>query len=204
MTISLIEFIAKIAWPVSILVIALVYRRLLTDLIAGGVTRLRAGPFELAWDQAKSGIERPRQSSQANDRPSLVPDDAEALQTSLLDTNIRDLADSDPREAVLRAYDAVREAFRQGLAEAGVEIDSDALDALGLVREAESRGIVPSETTDAVLGLNILHNLAKHSPVREMSPSRAYEYLAMADGALYSFATAIKKHRLASSSAAAA
>jgi hypothetical protein len=116
---------------------------------------------------------------------------------SLLDTNIRDLADSDPREAVLQTYDAVREAFRQGLAEAGVEIDSDGLDALGLVREAESRGIVPSETTDAVLGLNVLHNLAKHSPVREMSPSRAYEYLAMADGALYSFATAIKKHRLA-------
>jgi hypothetical protein len=117
--ISLIEFIAKIAWPVSILIIALVYRRLLTDLIAGGVTRLRAGPFELAWDQAKSGVERPRQSSQANARRSLVPADLGAPQTSLLDTDIRDLADSDPREAVLRAYDAVREAFRQGLAEAG-------------------------------------------------------------------------------------
>jgi len=203
--ISLIEFIAKIAWPASILIIALVYRRLLTDLIAGGVTRLRAGPFELAWDQAKSGVERPRQSGQANAPPNLVPAaDAGGAHTSLLDTDIRDLADSDPREAVLRAYEAVREAFRHGLAEAGVEIDPDGLDALGLVREAESRGIVPSETTDAVLGLNVLHNLAKHSPVREMSPSRAYEYLAMADGALYSFATAVKKSQLVSSSAAAA
>jgi hypothetical protein len=203
--ISLIEFIAKVAWPVSILVIALVYRRLLNDLLAENVTRLRAGPFELAWDQAKSGVARPRQASEANTRPALVPTDTtEAVYTSLLDTDIGALADSDPREAVLCAYDAVREAFRQGLAEAGVENDANGLDALGLVREAESRGLVPSETTDAVLGLNVLHNLAKHAPMHEMSPSRAYEYLAMADGALYSFATAIKKSRVASPSMAAA
>lgn len=48
---SPIEFIASIAWPAVILIVALVYRRLLTDLVTGGVTRLRAGPFELAWDQ---------------------------------------------------------------------------------------------------------------------------------------------------------
>lgn len=193
LAISLIEFIAKVAWPVSILIIALVYRRLLTDLIAGGITRLRAGPFELAWDQAKSGVERPGPSSRPAAWAKVAADDPGMPFTSLLGTTMDDLANSEPREAVLRAYDAVREAFRRGLEEVGAKIDADGLDALGLVREAESQGIVPAEVTDAVLGLNVLHNLALHAPVREMSPARAYEYLAMADGALYSFATALKK-----------
>lgn len=173
----------------------MVYRRLLTDLIAGGVTRLRAGPFELAWDQAKTGVERPRPSNRPAASITAAARGSEAPHTSLLGTEIADLANSDPREAVLRAYEAVREAFRRGLEEVGVKIDADGLDALGLVREAESQGIVPAEVTDAVLGLNVLHNLARHAPVREMSPGRAYEYLAMADGALYSFATAVKKQR---------
>jgi hypothetical protein len=122
---------------------------------------------------------------------------------SLLGSEIADLANSEPREAVLCAYEAVREAFRRGLEEVGVKIDAAGLDALGLAREAESQGIVSAEVTDAVLGLNVLHNLALHAPVREMSPVRAYEYLAMADGALYSFATALKQHAAAPLAAAA-
>lgn len=106
------------------------------------------------------------------------------------------LAASNPRDAILCTYEFVRGALSTALSELGVELDSDELDALGLVREAESRGIVPPETTDAVMGLNVLHNLAKHSPVREMSPDKAYEYIAMADGALYSLAHAIRKHRV--------
>jgi hypothetical protein len=50
--VSAIEFIARIAWPSVILIVALIYRMPLTGLITGGVTRFRAGPFELAWDQA--------------------------------------------------------------------------------------------------------------------------------------------------------
>lgn len=188
-----IEFIAQISWPTAIVIVALLYRRLLTDLIAGGVTRLRAGPFELAWDQAKSGVQGRPASVEA---PATSMDSTEPP-VSLLGTEIVDLASTDPRAAVLRAYEAVREAFRRGLKEAGVDMDTDGLDALGLVREAESQGVVPATVTDAVLGLNVLHNLAKHAPSREMSPARAYEYLAMADGALYSFATAVKKHQAA-------
>jgi hypothetical protein len=86
--------------------------------------------------------------------------------------------------------------LRRGLEEVGVEVDNvaDGLDALGLVRVAETRHIVPPEVTDAMLGLNVLYNLARHAPEREMSPARAYEYLAMADGALYAFATAATRH----------
>lgn len=105
-----------------------------------------------------------------------------------------ELAGSDPRGAILGAYEAVRAALRAGLVEAGLAIEDGDLDALDLAREAESRGIVPPAVTDAVLGLNVLHNLAKHAPSREMSTTRAHEYLAMADGALYAFSAALSKH----------
>jgi hypothetical protein len=185
------------------LFVALAYRRLLSDLIAGGITRLRAGPFEFAWDQAKSGIERPRSAAKAKSRPDQPAAGAETP-FNFLDSEVVNLASSDPREAVLRAYQAVREALRSGLEGIGVELVFNELDALGLAREAESRDIVPPEITDAVLGLNVLHNLALHAPVREMSPARAYEYLAMADGALYSFTAAMKKQHIVPAIKAAA
>ena len=191
---SAIEFIARIAWPAVILIVALIYRRPLADLIAGGVTRFRAGPFELAWDQAKSGVERSRASSSAS--PSSSTPSPIRPSVGLLGGELSALAESNPRETVLRTYETVRQAIRRGLEEVGVELDDDAdsLDALGLVRIAETRNIVPPEVTDAVLGLNVLYNLAEHAPEREMSPSRAYEYLAMADAALYAFATAAARH----------
>jgi hypothetical protein len=118
-----------------VIIVALLYRRLLGDLITGGVTRLRAGPFELAWDQAKSGVERTRASTgQAEALSSPMPPNGAEPFTSLLGTELVDLANTDPREAVLRAYGAVRNAFLKGLSEAGVEVDSSQeLDALGLM-----------------------------------------------------------------------
>lgn len=198
----MVEFIAEVAWPAAILIVALVYRRLVGDLIAGGITRLRAGPFELAWDRAKSGLESSRPPSQIRS----ASDSSEAVtgaSFSFLDPKLVDLASSNPRQAVLCAYEAVQEALRTDLSDLGVTFGPD-LDALALAREAESRGIVPPEVTDAVLGLNILHNLAKHAPVRDMSPAKAYEFLAMADGALYSLTTAMKKRGKVSQVARAA
>jgi hypothetical protein len=185
-----------------VLIVALLYRRLLNALISGGVTRLRAGPFELAWNQAKSGLERPSRSAKV--RSVAAPADTAGPRTSLLGADLVNLAETDAREAILRAYEAVREALGRALQDAGIEVESESLDALSLVREAESHGVTPPETTDAVLGLKVLGNLARHAPSRELSPARAYEYLAMTDGALYSLATALKKHLVGASTTAAA
>jgi hypothetical protein len=120
--VSAIEFIARVAWPVVILIVALIYRKPLTDLIAGGVTRFRAGPFELARDQAKYSVERSRQTP-----PSVGSQDetdaASRPSVGLLGGELSALAESNPRETVLRAYEAVRQALRRGLEEVGVELD---------------------------------------------------------------------------------
>jgi hypothetical protein len=95
----------------------------------------------------------------------------------------------------LDAYGVVRRTLEDGLKEAGVEVDAGQLDALDLAREAERHHLSGSKVTDAVLGLNVLYNLAKHALSNEMSPARAFEYLAMADGALYAFSAATKTSR---------
>lgn len=187
-----LQFIAQIAWPVAVLVVAVLYRKPLLELARGGLTRLRAGPFELAWDQARSGVERraTRKSS-----PRLVDAErAPGKQRSLLGPEILELADRSPREAILQAHETVRVALARALTEAGAEVETNGLDPLDLVREAESRGITPAQVTDAVLGLNVLANLAEHAPSHEPSAARAREYLAMTDGALYALTVAVKSY----------
>lgn len=203
MHIDALDFISRIAWPAVILVVALMYRRLLTKLVTGGITHVRAGPFELAWDQAKSGVERRTSTVErvphlrSTGTPSAPPE-------SLLGSELAELAESDPREAIFAAYGRVQEALQRALADMGVShTEAETLDALSLVRLTESSGLTPPETTDAVVGLNVLHNLAKHAPGSGLSASRAYEYLAMADGALYSLASALKHQRPKERSAAA-
>jgi hypothetical protein len=56
---SPLEFIATIAWPLAILFIAIMYRRPVARLVAGERTTLKAGPFELAWENARPAVPRP-------------------------------------------------------------------------------------------------------------------------------------------------
>lgn len=181
---SVWEFMATVAWPVAIVVVAVLYRPLLTSLLNGGLRSVRAGPFELAWEQTRSAtgspadMERP-QSATPRSISSLTP------------PRIGSLIDTDPRQAILEMYEVVRRGLRRGLAEAGVDPDEEA-DALELCREGERAGLFPPRVTDAVMGLNVLRNLALHAPGGEqLRPERAREYVAMAEGALYAAAIAL-------------
>src|SRR5436309_14410558 len=51
---SVWEFVAAVAWPVALLVIAVLYRPLIATLLKGSLRSVRAGPFELAWEQTRS------------------------------------------------------------------------------------------------------------------------------------------------------
>lgn len=145
----------------------------------------------MAWDQAKSSFESTPPATR--DRTLSTADEGSIPRTSLLDSGLAQLAGSQPREAVLRAYSAVAEALEAALRQADIEVQTADGDALALARAAESAGLTRPETTDNVMGLSVLHNLARHAPSQELSPARAYQYLAMADGALYSIAYAMRR-----------
>lgn len=46
---SALEFISDIAWPVTVLVIALLFRKPITEMLSGPLSRMKAGPFEWEW-----------------------------------------------------------------------------------------------------------------------------------------------------------
>ena len=56
-TVSALEFIAAVAWPLAALVIAVLYRRAITAILSGQVGRMRAGPLEVEWRRTLSEVE---------------------------------------------------------------------------------------------------------------------------------------------------
>lgn len=184
---SPVEFIAAIAWPVAILVIAIIYRAPLGRLVGGERTKLKAGPFELAWESARPNLPRPALAA--------VDSDARlSASGGRLASTLVDQARESPGEAVLAAYSQLGEAFTRGLKELGIGIDAEQNDPLALAREAERKGVIGPEITHAIEGLDILRNLAARRPSQALSEGRAFEYLAMADAVLYAIAGALSKH----------
>jgi hypothetical protein len=185
---SLVEFIAAIAWPVAILVIAILYRAPLGKLVAGERTRLKAGPFEIAWDSARPDLPRP--APVAVDAGSGLSPPVGRLASMLVD-----LARKSPRDAVLTAYGRLGEALARGLKEVAVEVGASADDPLSLARRAERADVIGPEITHAIEGLNVLRDLAAHRLDPGVSEGRAFEFLAMTDAVLYSIASALAKYQ---------
>lgn len=182
-----LEFVAAVAWPVAILSVALIYRAPLARLVAGERTTLKAGPFELAWENARPSLPRPVPVS-------VDPRSRLSRPTGRLASLLVDLAREAPVEAIVTAYRQLGEAFGHGLAEVGIELDAAPNDALALAGEAERAGVTGPEITNAVQGLQVLCGLAEHGPQGPVSEGRAFEYLAMADSVLYSIAAALSKY----------
>lgn len=143
---SPVEFLAEVAWPVAVLVIAILYRKPLGRLVGGERTTLKAGPFELAWEQARPTLPRPAPLSA--EIGAQVASPAGRLASLLVD-----LARESPAEAVIAAYGHLGEAFKRGLNEIGVDVHADRDDPLALAREAEAAGVTGPEITHALEGL---------------------------------------------------
>lgn len=182
------EFIAAVAWRMAAIVVAVLYRPLVTSVLGRTLSKVRAGPFELAWEQTRSatGPLAPTEQPRSGTGGSI---------SSLTPRQVGELIETDPRQARLEMYEVLRRGLRRGLAEAGVDTEAEA-DALQLCRAGERAGLFPSRVTDAVVGLNVLRNLALHAPSDEqLRPERAREYVATAEGSLYAASIALTQAR---------
>lgn len=189
-----LEFIGTVAWPIAVLVVALAYRPLIVSILERNPTRVKAGPLDLVWEQTAEAIrvQRPASVSAGDGRVK-----------SIASARGADLAETDPRGAILEMYTAVEDTLRDALRQRGIAFDDDA-DALALVRAGESAGLFQAEVTDAILGVQVLKNLAAHAPTREhLEPAKAREYIAIAEGSLYSVRMALRRADRADRKAAA-
>jgi hypothetical protein len=162
--------VGSLAWPIVVLIVAVLFRRQLSALLARPLSSLKAGPLEAVWDRQVAEIEAELPGS-----PSSAPSVGGAADTDRL----REIARAAPVAAVLKAFALVEEQLRQILLDAGV--DAGRGGAMHMARVALEAGLVQPETVKAVEGAAVLRNLAAHGREADLDEGRALDYLALVD-----------------------
>jgi hypothetical protein len=178
---SALEFISSIAWPITVLVIAALFRRPITFMLSGQLKSLKAGPVEAVWHEAVSEVREDLPSPSA-------PPGTEVTRAEEIATELASLAERSPAAAVLEGYSRIERELRTMLANPPVDIhlDLDRLGAPSLANLAVQRGRLNPQTAEAMHGLNVLRNLAAHGQAGDLTAERALEYLDLVDAVLLS------------------
>lgn len=199
LVVSALEFISSIAWPLTVLVVALVFRQTITGMLSGQLRSLDAGPLSLVWDRNAGEVRAELVPSKAREggddhRDDLVAD-ATQLLTSGLVAELSPLAEQSPAAAILEAYSRVESKLRDLLGNPPVDpgLDLRRIGGYSLAKIAAERGLISAKTQRAVEGIGVLRNLAAHGQVRDLTPERAIEYLTLVDGTLFAIRMDVAK-----------
>jgi hypothetical protein len=177
--VSALEFISSVAWPVTILVIALMFRKSITEMLSGPLSRMKAGPFEWEWRRTFVEVEAEIDSA--------VPAAADDRSEGGLVEELASLAQRSPSTAVLEAYARVEQELRRVAGEPPVDPhrDLNRVGARTLAQTAFRGGRLSAQTVQAVEGISVLRNLAAHGRAGDVTPERALDYLSLVDGVLF-------------------
>ncbi|MGI8701893.1 MAG: hypothetical protein ACR2JU_11915 [Nocardioidaceae bacterium] len=162
--------VGSLAWPIVVLIVAVLFRRQLSALLARPLSSLKAGPLEAVWDRQVAEVEAelPRSPSGATSADGAPDTD-----------RLREIAQAVPAVAVLEAFALIEEQLRQILLDAGV--DPGGGGAMQMARRALEAGLVRPEIVKAVEGAAVLRNLAAHGREADLDEARALDYLALVD-----------------------
>jgi hypothetical protein len=190
---SVAEFISSVAWPVAVLVIALLFRKPLIGALASSRGALSAGPVRLEWERRAEEVKTDlsRQPLIAGGQRG----DAERL---------AEVADVSPVGVVVESFGQIEKALRTALDERGIEVPRRNWSVRRLAQVAEEQGVITPDTKDAIDGLSVMRNLAAHGGEEDISPDRAREFLALSHGVLFAIQMNSKRPPPGSSSGGSA
>jgi hypothetical protein len=176
-----VEFVATVIkagmWPITVLVVVLLFRSKLTEVLGSGLTRLKAGPFEAEWKQAALEAQAAVEIENSDSVPT-VPSGPPVADEDVLD-RLRQLIPPSPELAIIGGFQVVERRLRQLVGEQG---DQRQLrqrfreDVFGLFR----RGLISEASIVAFDNVRRLRNLAAHQPER-VTARQAVEYLDLVD-----------------------
>ncbi len=169
--------VQALAWPVVVLIIAIIFHRQVKALMSEQLKRFKAGPVEVEWE---------RQVVRVETLVEPVPPHLGATGLSLAD-EFGSLAAQEPRRAILEAFDRVTLKLRPLLVGDEPEAERPYSRLQDKLRVATKTRLVTPEAARSIEGMQILRNLAAHD-AGEISPERAANYLALADAVIYSLA----------------
>lgn len=171
------SLVASLAWPVAVVVIALVFRAQLRQLLSRPLRRVRAGPVEMEFDRLLSEVEVAVQPVPATTRVT-QPGGVEV-------ESLESLAATSPIAAVLDAHALVEQDLRDRVRAADPGSGDTRIPMGALIRRAQDLGVITPETAQAVQGITVMRNLAARGRVSEVSEERARDYLALVGAVLF-------------------
>jgi len=190
--VSALEFIASVAWPVTVLVVVLIFRKAILGMLSGELESVKAGPFSVTWRRTIARVKRDvKTASAGEERTALAGDSIRAPQvgapTSVLIGELAPLAEESPEAAILEAYSRVESELRDLLANppADPNLDLNRLGLHSLADLAHQQGLIRAETQRAIDGILVMRNLAVQGQTRDVGPEQAIQYLVLVDGTLF-------------------
>jgi len=177
-------------WPVTTIVLLLLFRKRISALLGQGLRRLKLGPLEAEWDEVAketlAAVEVQELEAAAADELPDIADEADYI------ARLRQIAKDTPEVAVVGAFRLVEmEARELAIAASGerprrVGFRAD----LG---ELADRGLIGHAAAETIDGLRRLRNIAAHG-IEPITPAQAFQYLDLADRALKTLRTARELH----------
>ena len=173
------SLVGSLAWPVAVVVMAVIFKDQIRLLTSRPVRRFRAGPVEMEFDRLLSevevSVERPTEA---------VAGGRTKIDTPVLE-DLEEMANTSPIAAVMAGYAAIEEQLRTLARKAESDPDVATMGTARLLRLALDRGVITPETAKAVEGITVMRNLAAHARAGDVTAERARDYLVLADAVLY-------------------
>lgn len=158
------------------LIIALLFRDPLVEALRSATGKVAAGPFSLEWEKQVEEVEADLQR-----QPPLIA----GGEPSGAVGRLYEIADISPEAAIVEGFAEIEASLRNVLEQAGIELPRQSWNAFELSRLALENNLISVGTKEAIDGLRVLRNLAAHGQADDISPQRAHEFVALAQGVLF-------------------
>ena len=173
------SLVSSLAWPLGVIVIAVIFRDQIRRLLTHPVSGMRVGPFEMKWD-----LERVEVAASVGPQPVGRVDVGGGTAASVIDLSNSTVTTS-PIGTVLEAHASIERELREIVTNAVPDASVDRAPIRQLLRIAAEHGLITPETVNAVEGITVMRNLAAHGQASEVTPERAEDYLVLAEAVLY-------------------
>jgi hypothetical protein len=173
-----LQFVAALAWPAVVLILAFAYREAIGRMLDRPPTRVKVGPLEVEWAETERAVAVALATGAAETARS-------TLSGSLLD-RLAALAETDPSGAIIAAWSEVERALRDRLGSIGQQPSVSGTTLTHLARES---GLISAQTEEAINGLRVLRNLSAHGQAGEVDHEKALDYITLADATVYAIQT---------------
>lgn len=192
---AIASLLGAVAWPITVLVLVLMFRRPLRTALSD-LVQLRWGGTELKFrrtaGEVSSSLIEPLVESKV-----LTLQTATSTVRPALHEYYANLADENPLSAIIKAYESIEVWYDEALTRFGIanRDGNRKLGVLQMARRAVNEKLLPASSVHTVEGLGIMRDLALQHGDGKVKPDEAKEFLILADGLLYSLDSELAKVR---------